>query len=378
MKTRILIFATIMMVLLIAAPAGAAYAAPNFDRIIGEGEVVHEDLVIFGDSLVVEHGATVDGDISVFGGEAEIAGNVTGDVAIFGGRVILSGVIEGDTVVFGGSLSASDTAQVDGECILVGGSLTGDGADRIGCAEVGDFSGFAIPAIIPPKVPDSLSPPTLPTRPEVHIDSGWGFFGTVSAIAGQSLLMGLLALVIAYLTPNNLNQVSHTLREKPGASGTVGFLSAIAVPTLGIILLVLSVLLTLVCIGILGYPIVLAIFVAFAAGLIMGWVALGTLFGRRLARWLKLSNRSLPVVAVLGTTVLTLLVSILTELPWILGGPIWWLAAVLASFAGLGAVALTRFGTRAYPSGSSPTEQKMEDVLDTLPDDDDTPAKTTV
>lgn len=378
MKKRILIFSTILLALLMLAPAGAAHAAPNSDRTIGEGETVHEDLVIFGGSLVIEHGATVDGDVSVFGGKAEIGGDIHGDVAIFGGQVILSGNIDGDIVVFGGSIKADDMASVDGDCILVGGSLSGDGANSVGCAEVGDFAGFTIPAIIQPEPPNPPSPPTPPTppsRPFTHVDSGRGFFSTVSGIAGQSLLMGLLALVIAYLTPENLSQVSHTLRAKPGASGTVGFLSAIAVPTLGVILLILSILLTLVCIGILGYPIVLAIFVAFAAGLIMGWVALGTLFGRRLARWLKLTNRSLPVEAVLGTIVLTLVVSILTELPWILGGPLWWLAAVLASFAGLGAVALTRFGTRAYPLGAVLNEQKMVEVLDTLPDDEGTPAK---
>jgi hypothetical protein len=182
--------------------------------------------------------------------------------------------------------------------------------------------------------------------------------------------MGLIALAVAYLTPNNLNQVGQTLREKPGASGAVGVLSFIAVPTVGLLLLFLSILLTIICIGILGYPIVIAIFIAFVAALLLGWVAIGTLFGRRLARWLKLTNRSLPVVAGLGTVVLTLAVSLLTELPFFLGGPLWGFAAFIAGCVGLGAVALTRFGTRPYPMVSMPNDEKMDEVLETLPDED--------
>ncbi len=379
MKKRILLFILLLLALLVLVPAGAAHAAPNFDRTVGKGETVHEDLVIFGGTLVIENGATVEGDVTIFGGRAEIAGDVEGDVAIFGGEVILAGSIAGDIVILGGTLKADSTAEVDGECILVGGSLSGDGAGSVICAEVGDFTGLAFPALIQSPIPPVLpSMPELPSRPVVHIDSGRGFFGTISAVTGQSLLLGLLALAIAYLTPNNLTQVGQTLREKPGASGAVGVLTAIAVPTVGLFLLFLSIILTIVCIGILGYPIVLAIFIAFFAALLLGWVAIGTLFGRRLARWLKLTNRSLPVVAGLGTAVLTLVVGLLTALPFWLGSPVWWLVALVASFAGLGAVALTRFGTRPYPMVSMPSDDKMIEVLETLPDEDSASEKSPV
>lgn len=383
MRKRILLFSILLLALMVLVPAGSAYAAPNFDRTIGEGETVQEDLVIFGGKLVIESGAIVEGDVSVFGGHAEISGDVTGDVAIFGGEVILAGTIGGDIVIFGGSLEADSSADVDGECALIGGSLSGDGVRNINCTEVGEFAGLALPAFIQPPEPPALpsrpespsrpeipSRPEVPSRPEIRIDSGRGFFGTISAVTGQSLLLGLLALVIAYLTPNNLTQVDLTIREKPGASGAVGVLTAIAVPTVGVLLAILSTILLIVCIGILGWAIVAAIFVAFFVALLLGWVAVGTIFGRRLARWLKLTNRSLPVVAGLGTAVLTLVVGLLTELPFWLGGPVWVLAAIVASCAGLGAVALTRFGTRPYPLVSMPRDDKMVEVLETLPDEE--------
>jgi hypothetical protein len=372
MRKRILILIALLLALVVLVPASAAHAAPNFDRTVSEGETVHEDLVIFGGRLVIEDGATVDGDVSIFGGTAEIEGDVEGDVAIFGGEVRLAGSIGGDIVIFGGQLQADSSADVDGECILIGGSTSGDGDSSLNCSEVGDFAGLTFPAFVDSSPPIVPPVPEIRTRPDVnvHIDSGRGFFGTISAITGQSLLMGLIALAVAYLTPNNLNQVGQTLREKPGASGAVGVLSLIAVPTVGLLLLFLSILLTIICIGILGYPIVIAIFIAFVAALLLGWVAIGTLFGRRLARWLKLTNRSLPVVAGLGTVVLTLAVSLLTELPFFLGGPLWGFAAFIAGCVGLGAVALTRFGTRPYPMVSMPNDEKMDEVLETLPDED--------
>ena len=374
---RIAVVITLIILMLVVLPVGAAHASANFDRVIGEGETVHEDLVIFGGSLEVKEGATVDGDVSVFGGTANLAGDVSGDVVIFGGQVDLSGEIGGDLVIFGGSLKADSSADVDGECILIGGSLTGDGASGINCAEVGEeLPQIAIPPILRP--PSSPSRPEQPERPEVpvppiQVSNDRGFFGTISAITGRSLLLGLLALAIAYLAPAQLGRVGETLGQKPAVSGAVGLLSVIAVPTLIVILLILSALLTIVCIGLLGFPIALAMAIALAAGSVMGWVAAGVLLGRKLASWLKMSNRSLPVTAALGTASLTLAAGLLSALPFLLGGWFFWIAGILICCAGLGAVALTRFGTRPYPmvAVADDNSVKVDMVLETLPTEDE-------
>ncbi len=370
---RIALLIALLVLLFVMLPAGAAFAAPNFDRIIGEGETVHEDLVIFGGSLVIKNGATVEGDVSVFGGTATIDGDIEGDVAIFGGIVDLNGAIDGDMVVFGGSLGAGSEAEIDGECVLVGGSLSGEGASGLGCAEVGEFSLGGLPALVnPPLPPISPTPPVSPgpVPPVTRIEGGRGFFGTIADVAGRSLLLGIIALVAGYIAPNQLRQVRDTFRHKPAASGAVGVLTVFAVPTLAIILLVLSIILTLVCIGLLGYPIVLALLIALAVGILMGWVAAGTLLGQRLATLLKMSDRSIPVTAALGTAILTLAAGFLSALPFWLGGWFWWLAAVLIGCAGLGAVALTRFGTRPYPLVVADNAEKVEVVLETLPVED--------
>jgi hypothetical protein len=133
------------------------------------------------------------------------------------------------------------------------------------------------------------------------------------------------------------------------------------------ILAAISGILVLACgLGLLGFPIVMIASLALGFGLLLGWIAVGTLIGEQLAGAMKLTNRSLPVVAALGTVVLTLLASVLSELP---GGPLWTVTALVIACAGLGAVALTKFGTRAYPVGATNSD-KIAAVLETLPVED--------
>jgi MFS family permease len=197
------------------------------------------------------------------------------------------------------------------------------------------------------------------------------FVQGVGEATGRSLMMGLLALVIAALLPAQLDQVSQVIVRKPVASGTVGILTALAGPFAIAILAAIFGLMVLLCgLGLLGFPIVLVLSVALLFGLLMGWIAVGTLLGQRLAEAMKLNNRSLPVIAALGTVVLTLLTGIMSELPFLLGGWLWSITAFIIGSAGLGAVALTKFGTRTYPLGSA-NGQKVAAVLETLPAEED-------
>lgn len=371
MKQRIFILTLLLLVVLLI-PLGVASAEPNFDRIIKDGETVHEDIVIFGGSLLIEEGATVDGDVSVFGGLANIEGNIDGDVVIFGGDTTLSGSVDGDLVIFGGALHLNSSADVANDCILIGGTLVGDGVAGNSCTAVGDIPGFVIPPFVdPPEPPAPPSVPEIPQRSPSYSPQGKSFYRTVSSAAGTSLLFGILALVIAYVAPNHLGQVNNTLRRKPVASGVVGFLTGIAVPSIGVILGIVSFVLTFVCIGLLGWPILFILIIGFVVALLLGWVAAGNLIGQKIAVWLKLSNRSLPVTAALGTVILTLAAEVLSSFPFLLGGWFWSILAFFTLCAGLGAVALTRFGSRPYPEWAAGNGEKIDAVLETLPVEDD-------
>jgi hypothetical protein len=368
MMKRLSLVLLFLIIIFVAIPAAVTYADPGFDRVIGEGETVEEDIVVFGGTLLVEPGATVDGSVSVFGGEVELAGTILGDVAIFGGQATISGFIDGDMAVLGGNLHTDTTAAVAGDCILVGGTISGDGKDTIGCTGFGDLPNLAIPAFVGSQ--RSLELP-VPLLRSMHEGSrGPGFFVTVGSVIGRSMFLGLIALLLASAAPSQLNRVSRTMRQKPGATGAVGVFTLIAGISLITIIAVISAVLILVCVGILGIPLVIVMSLALFGALIMGWIAAGSLLGKKMIGWLKLSSNSLPIAAVLGTVTLTMAAGLFSAMPWWLGGWVWWLVAAAIGCAGLGAAALTRFGTRSYPVRDGDIGVKVNTVLDTMPDED--------
>ena len=163
-------------------------------------------------------------------------------------------------------------------------------------------------------------------------------------------------------------------RTKPFASGAVGVLTAVAVPALATLLAIISAVLVLVCIGLLGFPIVIAMLLALLAGGIMGWIAVGTLVGERLFRG---DDQSFSKQATLGTMAMTFGLGLL-GLAFGFGEAV--LAFIVMS-VGLGAVALTQFGRKPYPQGaavppSAPAEDpiKISSVLETLTIDEDDPS----
>jgi hypothetical protein len=357
-------FAILLILILLLIPTGVALAGPS-DRIIEAGESLDEDITIFGDELEVQEGATVNGDVLIFGGNATLAGTINGDVTVMGGNVELAGTINGNLVTFGGNIEVVGTADVSEECALVGGNIE-DEEGLLNCASFGNGSDFLppIPAIpgIPPKPEFEPAEPAEP--PHIVIEKGGG----IGEAIGRSLALGLLALVVAALFPGQLGQVSEVISQRPVVSGTVGLLTAVAAPSLIALLLLISTILIIVCVGVVGFPIAFLLGVALGAAAILGWISVGNLLGRRLADGLKLNNRNLTTTAALGTIVLTLVAGVMSQLSFWLGGWLWSAVGLLLACVGLGAVALTKFGTRPYPPPIS--EAKVAAVLETLPDEE--------
>lgn len=361
-----LILAT-LLILIFALSAGTVLAEPIFDTVIQEGETVNNDVIVFDGDLQVEANATVNGDIVVFNGDAQV-----------------SGTINGDLVIFNGDLAARNQAQIQGDCVLLNGNVDNQSSADIRCTNIegsvlpGIVKGIppipAVPAIPEaPAAPDAPAQPDLPQPPVVHDHGRSGIgntFADLTRVLFSSLLMGGLAFVVASAFPNHLLNVKSTVRRKPVASGFVGFLTAIAVPIVVAILTVISAVLTLICIGLLGFPIILIILLALVAALAMGWIAAGTWLGERLFK-----QRSLQMKALLGTLLLT---GILGLLGIVVGGWLEGLLGTIVTSIGLGAVALTQFGRKSYtgpdePAGVSEDSDKISVVLNTLPDEDQEP-----
>jgi len=103
------------------------------------------------------------------------------------------------------------------------------------------------------------------------------------------------------------------------------------------------VLLVLVTLTVCLIPVAFVAAVIFAAAILFSWIALGQIVGARLAAALNLRQLSPAVAAGLGTSVLWLVTSAVGAVPCV-----GWVAWVILSAVGLGAVTLTRFGTRPY------------------------------
>ncbi|MDX1688548.1 MAG: polymer-forming cytoskeletal protein [Candidatus Promineifilaceae bacterium] len=350
MKRKIIVLVLLIIMLAPAAISFAANVAAPHDRIIGEGEVVEGDVNVFGERLEIKEGGVVQGDVTLFdNGTADVAGLVEGDVFVFTGEMTLSGTVIGDVVIFDGGLVLEEQAAIEGECFSFGGDVD-DESDSVSCTSVGEglaesLGRFRPPMFETPSIPSPQPPPSGVTPSTLAMRVG-RFFVDVFQLAGLSLSLGILALVVTALFPRHLEQVGGAIRRKPAASGVVGLLTAIAAPSLILLLLVI---LAVTCVGIVLYPAVFLLGLVPLAAAVMGWVALGDLLGRTLAESLGLRDRSLPVTAALGTVLLTLVVGALGLLPFVWGE---WLVIALLLCVGLGAAALTQFGTKPYPPGS--------------------------
>jgi len=352
---RLTIFFTILLLLL--ATTSIALAQESSDRVIESGETVKNDVALFGENLVIQEGATVQGDIALFGGNATIAGTVMGDV-----------------VLFGGSMTVESTAVLDGDCALLGGQLINDSESAQNCSSVEFGPEFmaAMPDIsaVFEDINNAFPIGHVENRPPARHQ----FFGGLAEAIGETFVMALVAFGAAALMPNQIAQIGATIRRKPIASGSMGLLTGFSMTILiGAVALVTAIL-TLVCIGVLGIPVVFMLVIGMTAALALGWITLGDLVGQWLADMLKLKNRSRATTAVLGTAVLTFGVSLLSALPFMVGE---WLITWILLSIGLGAATLTRFGARPYPVGAgygtiveqpiTEDPDKINSILETLP-----------
>ena len=373
MKRRVLIPVTLALLLLIAL-ASVSFAGPLDDTVIEANETVNNDVIVLDGDLTIHQGAVVNGDVTVFNGNATINGRVSGSVTLFNGDLI-----------------ASEGAAVDGECVLLNGEVRSAGGLR-NCTAIGELE-------IPPLVmPEIQGIPVMPTMPAFEVEpvepvapvvpvapgmpvapyrsnnDGLGFGARLASALASTVLFTLLGLFVGAVMPNQLRQIVGVARAKPVVSGLAGVLTAVAVPSLIVLLIPLSIILTLVCIGLLGFPIMLLLALGLVLGSLLGWVVVGTWLGVRLFGHGK--DERIVRAAGLGTGALTLIIGVLDLIPFVFGESL--LAFVLVSI-GLGAVALTQFGMKPYPRqprANTPTDGpdagKIDIVLNTLPPEERT------
>ncbi len=148
-----------------------------------------------------------------------------------------------------------------------------------------------------------------------------------SAQVKTALALAALGALLVVFFPGATRRVMQTAQTSVGPSFGVGCLTLLLAPIVFLLLLI-------TLIG----PVILVL--ALAAAWIFGWIAIGYLAGERILEALKVRE----VAPVLAVVVGVLLLAILGEVPC-LG----WLISLIVGTIGVGAVILTRFGTRPYP-----------------------------
>ena len=317
---RGLIFPALLLALwALAAPPALAQDGGGSDRIGYGGEVVIQpgetvrDAVSFGGNVFVSQGAVVRRDVVSLGGNVTVLGEVGRNVTSVGGDVSLreTAVVHGDVTTVGGVTHLAQGARVDGQ-ILQGfrGGYTGPG--RAASVYENPLLSFV--------------------------------FGLLQSFLAVMVASAVSALAVLFL-PRHMQTVRNAAERQPILSPSVGCLTLVFAP----IALVLGTL----CLLVPGLLLLLLLVLA----LIVGWIALGLFLGERILAALRVTRRGPEyeiVAAALGTAVISALTTFPNIVPCI--GKLFTMAVglVLASW-GLGAVVLTRFGTRAYlPPGPGP------------------------
>lgn len=324
MKKRlwITLFALLATVLLIpVAPVladdgdGEGTIIWNEDYTVAAGERVEGNLIVFNGNLTIEEGGVVEGSAVVWNGSADV-----------------NGVVQDDLVVSNGDIRLGASARIEGSVVC---SWNCDVEQSAGAEiEGGVIKGSPLP------FPGSR---WVVTREGPSAPRSWRW-----ANGSSNLLQWLLRLlsnliasgVIAALAglatlvwPDQVRRIGQTATEAPWASLGWGLLAELAAAVFAL-LMVLT-----ICV-----PVVVAL-VLIAAGL-FGWIGLGALIGERLLQALKVRETAPVWAAVMGTLIISLVAAWLNVVPCV--KVVGWLLILSAGCLGLGAVVLTRFGTRPY------------------------------
>lgn len=261
----------------------------------------------FGSTVVVNSGEVICSNITSFGGTVVIQGEVKGNVVTFNGDVVINGMVDGNVTLYGGDVTWQNGARVDGDIHVCGGSWMGTAS----------------------RLHGSVFDCTRDAGQLIFGDGGtsFRFWSTLTWVA--------LGLFLTSLLPEHVMIVRTTVKSKTRRSLILGLLTVLLAPA------VLSVTVALI----ISIPVAILVAVGLIAAWALGTVAIGWIVGDYIVRTVAPKYNKRPLQVAVGLTVLALAGS----LPFI-----GWFISLGAGLLGLGAVFLSRFGTRLYSQPRQP------------------------
>ena len=329
MKTinRILIFIVLISTILI--PTTVSASGFRDDKVVFGGnytlateETLDGDLVVFGGNVILEESSTVNGDTVVMGGNLTSNGTINGNLVALGGLVELKQFarVNGDLTVLGGSFDQSDRAYISGN-IVTEENIPFEFTlpDNIGLFE-GDF-------------------PALRFQQLPFVSASWFFF--------RILIWTGLAVLIALFIQDQAAVINRAAFGEPFMAILIG-MGVIMIAPLVLIALIITILLS---------PVSLIGIFALIAAWVVGLVAVSIEIGRKLAQALN-QSWPIPILAGVGMFILSLFFNGFSQLVPCVG----WLPRFVLGVWVMGAVILTRFGSREYPESDGIISPSTKDL----------------
>jgi hypothetical protein len=262
----------------------------------------------FGGAVVVDTNEVECGTLTTFGGTVAINGEVQGDVVAFNSDVVIAGTVDGNVNLYGGNVIMQSGSHVHGDINLYGGQFT-QGLNI-------HLDGTAI---------------------DHTKNIGWlfGIGGSFHFSFWFLLVWVGLGVLLTSLLPEHVMIVRTTVVSKTRRSLVLGLLTIPLAPAVLIVLVAL----------VLSIPLAIIVGLGIIAAWGLGTVAIGWLVGDYILGKVAPHYNTRLKQIVVGLTVLVLAGS----LPYI-----GWLITIGAGSLGLGAVFLSRFGTRLYSQPKQP------------------------
>lgn len=266
-------------------------------------------LALFGP--VAAGSAAEDKSIIKIGSDVVIeAGQRVRNVVAIGGQITVSGAVDNHIVAVGGSVVLTKTAFVGGNIVSLGGVIVAARDSQVG---------GSLTEINSSNLYDILS-----TAMSAEWE-GWSWIFAIISLAIFLVIM-VLALLIVALLPKPVRVVADAISENTFKVVLCGILGLVLIAPLALLL-------TISVVGIALIPLEVIIVVC---SILLGFIALGQLIGRKVYQLLKRPNPGMIRETFWGLIILWLI----GWLPYI-----GWMVKAVAIVIGLGATLVTRFGT---------------------------------
>lgn len=261
----------------------------------------------FNDNIVIGNKEIVCGDVTSFGGSISVQGELHGNITAFNSNTVIVGQIFGNLTVFGGAIALNSIEQIHGHISVYGTRKLNAQSKQLDSVMAGTVQNQFFP----------------------------GRMGDFTFPFWSLVIWMILGIALSSLLPEHVMFVRTTVTTKTRRSIILGLLSIVLAPAVLVVLVAL----------ILPIPLAIILGLGLLAAWVLGTVAISWSIGEYILRAVAPKYNTRLIDVVVGLTVLVLVGS----LPYI-----GWLFSIGVGLLGLGAVFLSRFGTRLYSQPKQP------------------------